>query len=547
MKRLFITVFAVSTITSSILACTNFIITKGATVDGSTMITYAADAHVLYGELYFFPREKYNEKDSMVVYDWDTGKRLGKIKQAKETYQVVGNMNEYQLAIGETTFGGRPELVDTTGIIDYGSMMYIALQRAKNAREAIVLIGSLLNEYGYNSSGESFSIADPNEVWIMEIISKGPVNKGAVWVAQKIPDGYISGHANQARITNFPLDDPDNCLYAEDVISFARNMGYYDGPDEKFSFSDIYAPVDFEGARFCEARVWSGFRKVNSNMEQYEDYAMGYNLENRMPLWIKPEKKLSVGDVMNLMRDYFQGTKMDMTQDIGAGPFDCIVRWRPLTWEIDSKTYFNERAISTQQTGFSFVAQGRSWLPDPIGGILWFGVDDTYSTVYNPIYCGINKVPNSYAVGNGSIMEFSDDAAFWVFNQVSNFAYTRYSLIIPDIQKKQSGLEAKFFNEVAEIDEKALSLYKKDRLEAIEIITNYSVSTADSTVKEWKELYKYLFTRYMDGNVKIAVPVPENHKYMPPEYEQPGYSESWYRKIIEQTGDKFLEPERSHH
>ena len=419
--------------------CTNFLISKGATVDGSTMITYAADSHVLYGELYFRPAKDYPENTLMDIYEWDTGKHLGRILQARHTYSVVGNMNEYQVAIGETTYGGRPELQDTTAIVDYGSLMYITLQRAKTAREAIKTMAKLVEEYGYYSEGESFSISDPNEVWIMEMIGKGTkmvpvgkgknrkmvnVNKGAVWVARRVPDGYICGHANQARITTFPKNDTANCLYAKDVISFARQMGYYSGDDNDFSFSDTYAPVNFEGARFCEARVWSGFRKVADNMDQYEDYIKGENLKHRMPLWVKVRKKLTIQDVIGLMRDYFQGTDLDMTKDIGAGPYQCIVRWRPLTWEVDGKTYFNERAISTQQTGFSFVAQSRSWLPNPIGGILWFGVDDTYSTVYSPMYCGITKVPESYAVGNGSMMEFSETSGFWIFNQVSNFAYT---------------------------------------------------------------------------------------------------------------------------
>ncbi len=534
MRYIFISLFVLFSYTG--FTCTNFLITRGASADGSTFITYAADSHVLFGELYFYPAADYKAGDSLDIYEWDTGKKLGRIKQVAQTYQVVGNMNEYQVSIGETTYGGREELVDTTGIMDYGSLMYIALQRAKSAREAILVMTELVEEYGYYSSGESFSIADPDEVWIMEMIGKGTGNKGAVWVARKIPDGYISGHANQARITTFPLDDPENCLYAKDVISFAREKGWFSGNDETFSFSDTYAPVDFGGARFCEARVWSGFRKVNSTMDQYIEYVRGEDLHQRMPLWVKPEKKITVQDVMGMMRDYFQGTVLDMTKDLGAGPYDCIIRWRPLVWEVDGKPYFNERAISTQQTGFSFVAQMRSWLPDPVGGILWFGVDDTYSTVYNPIYCGIDKVPESYAVGNGSMMEFSDDAAFWVFNQVSNFAYTRYSYMIPEIREKQEELENKFLREIEEVDNTAQSLFKKNKREkAIEYLTAYSVSTANNTVQEWKKLYRYLFTKYMDGNIKTPVPGELN-----PTLEQPGYDEEWYRLIIDSTGDKFL-------
>lgn len=554
MKKIIILIFTVllSLIMSNKTGygCTNFLITKGASTDGSTMITYAADSHVLYGELYFRPAADYPEGAIFEVYEWDTGKFLGKIKQVKHTYSVVGNMNEFQVAIGETTYGGRSELKNREGILDYGGLMYISLQRAKSAREAIKVIAGLMAEYGYCSSGESFSISDPREVWIMDLIGKGEGNKGAVWVARRIPDGYISGHANQARITTFPLEDGKTSIssknldkifdpeietvYAEDVISVAREKGYFTGKDKNFSFSDAYAPIDFSGARFCEARVWAAFNRVKDGMEKYLDYAMGENPDNKMPLWIKPDKKLSVHDVMELMRDYYQDTPMDMTKDIGAGPYSCIVRWRPLSWEVDEEMYFNERATSTQQTGFSFVAQGRDWLPDPIGGILWFSVDDSYSTVYTPMYCGMTEIPWSYAVGNGSMMEFSNDAAFWVFNQVSNFAYTRYNLIIPEIQAKQRELENKFIESVPYIDKIAAELYKKDKSLGRQFITDYSVNQGDNTVNEWKKLYIHLFTRFMDGNVKEPDPGKKN-----PKLQQPGYGKEWYKKIIEETGDKF--------
>jgi dipeptidase len=361
--------------------------------------------------------------------------------------------------------------------------------------------------------------------------------KGAVWVALRIPDGYISGHANHARITTFPLNDPENCLYAPDVISYARERGFYDGSEENFSFSDVYAPVDFEGARFCEARVWSGFNKVKAGMDEYLDYITGKNLSHRMPLWIKPDKKLSLGDVFALMRDYYQNTPLDMTKDPGAGPFQSIVRWRPLTWTVDGATYFNERAISTQQTGFSFIAQCRSNLPDPIGGILWFGVDDTYSTVYSPMYCGISKVPESFAEGNGSMMEFNENAAFWVFNQVSNFAYTRYCDMVPEIQKVQQELENTYIQRTPYIDEIAAKMYKDDPNAAISFLTDYSVNTGNHTVAVWKKLYAYLFTKYMDGNIKTPVPGQKN-----PQVKQPGYSQDFYRTIIRETGDKFRVP-----
>lgn len=537
--------------------CTNFIISKGASKDGSVMITYSADSHVLYGELYFWPSKKWPKGSMLDVYEWDSGKFLGRIPQKAETYSVVGNMNEHQLAIGETTFGGREELADSTAIIDYGSLIYITLQRAKNAREAIVTFSNLLTEFGYASSGESFSIGDANEAWILELIGKGPGNKGAVWVARRIPDGYISGHANHPRITTFPLADGVKSItskqldrifdprvetvYAWDVIDVARKHGWFSGRDEEFSFSDVYAPLDFSGARFCEARVWSGFNMVNSQMGQYLDYAMGENLKNRMPLWVKPDNKLAPRDIMGMMRNYYQGTPMDMTKDIGAGPYGSTVRWRPMEWKVDGVTYIHERAIATQQTGFSFVAQSRSWLPDPVGGILWFGVDDTYYTVYSPMYCGITKVPETFAAGNGDIMTFSDNAAFWVFNQVTNFAYTRTRLLIGDLQKKQSELEESFFAKTIETDKAAAELYSKDPAKALAYITDFSVKSGNNTVSQWKELYRFLFTKYVDGNVKEKQAVPKNYKYMVPKVSQPGYGDEWNRIIVKNTGDRFRE------
>jgi dipeptidase len=538
-------------------ACTNFLVTKGATKDGSVLITYSADSHVLYGELYFWPAKNWPAGTYVDVYEWDTGKYLGKIPQKSHTYSVVGNMNEHQLSIGETTFGGRSELADSTAIIDYGSLIYLTLQRAKNAREAILTFSQLVSDYGYASSGESFSIGDANEAWILELIGKGPGKKGAVWVARRIPDGYISGHANHPRITTFPVADgvksitskdinkifnPEvETVYAWDVIDVARSYKWFTGEDKDFSFSDTYAPIDFSGARFCEARVWSGFNMVNSQMGQYLDYAMGENLKNRMPLWIKPDKKIDVKDLIGMMRNYYQGTPMDMTKDVGAGPFGSTVRWRPMEWKVDGVGYFHERAISTQQTGFSFVAQSRSWLPDPVGGINWFGVDDTYYTVYTPMYCGITKVPETFAVGNGDIMTFSDNAAFWVFNQVTNFAYTRTRLLIGDLQKKQSELEDGYFKTTEAIDKSAEALYKQNPDDARKFLTDFSVKSGNNTVKQWKELYAFLFTKYMDGNVKVKQDVPKNYKYMVPKVSQPGYGDEWNRVIVKNTGDRYKE------
>lgn len=542
MKQVVLSCLLIFITAFQLFACTNIIITKGASSDGSTMISYSADSHVLYGELYYRPAASYPAGTMLKIYEWDSGDFLGEIKQVRHTYSVIGNMNEHQVAIGETTFGGRSELVDTNAIMDYGSLIYVTLQRAKSAREAIKIMGELVAEYGYYSSGESFSISDANEAWILEMIGKGAGNKGAVWVAMRIPDGYISGHANHPRITTFPLNDPENCIYSPDVISFAREKGYYQGSDQDFSFSDTYAPIDFEAARFCEARIWAVFNRVNKTMGEYLDYAKGHNLKHRMPLWIKPDKKLSVYDVMELMRDYYQGTELDMSKDFGAGPYGCPYRWRPLTWAVDSMKYLNERAIATQQTGFSFIAQSRSWYPDPIGGIFWFGVDDTYHTVYNPMYCGMTSVPESYAVGNGSMMEFSETAAFWVFNQVSNFAYTRFSDISPEIRKKQSELENRYFKSSHKTDSIALTLYKTNPAKCLAYLTDYSVKTANHTVKEWKNLYAYLFTKYMDGNIK-----EKDGNKLNPKVRQPGYGKYWYKKITEDTGNKLkVEGESKH-
>jgi len=531
------------------LACTNFLITKGASVDGSTMITYAADSHTLYGELYYQPAADYPAGALRDIYEWDTGKFMGRIPQIPHTYSVIGNMNEYQVAIGETTYGGREELGKQSGaIMDYGSLMYVSLQRAKTAREAIDIIADLMDKYGYASSGESFSISDPNEVWIMEIIGKGEGEKGAVWVAQRIPDGYISGHANQARITTFPMNDEANCLFAKDVIAFAREKGWFDGKNKDFSFSDIYAPVDFSGARFSDARVFAGFNKVYSGMKPYEEYVMG-NVKhagennfpsNRMPLWVKPDKKITVQDVMGMMRDHYEGTALDMTKDIGAGPFKLPYRWRPLTFKVDSVNFVNERAISTQQTGFSFVAQSRSWLPNPIGGILWFGVDDTYSTCYVPMYCGITEIPECFKVGNGDMLTFSESSAFWTFNVVSNFTYLRYDAMIPDVLKVQKNLEDKFVAYTPSVDMAAQNLWNGGKKkETLQFLTDYSLNQANGMTKEWKKLSHFLIVKFIDGNIKKEKDgvFERTETGIAPMPDQPGYPDWWKKVIVNETGD----------
>jgi dipeptidase len=556
-KNTFILIMVFAFYVSISSACTNFLVSKGASADGSTMISYSADSHVLYGELYHWPAATYPEGTMLDVYDWDSGKYLGKIKQAIQTYNVIGNINEFQVAIGETTYGGRRELRDKNAIMDYGSLMYIALQRSRSAREAIMVITDLMAEYGYYSSGESFSIADKNEVWILEMISKGDTEKGAVWVARMIPDGFISGHANHSRITTFPQKsknggissdqkdkwyDPEiNTIYAKDVISFAKSQGFYDGNDKDFNFSAAYAPIAFADARWCDARVWSIFNRVNDDMSQYEDYVAGKDLNNRMPLWIKPNRKITAQDMMDFMRDYFQGTKFDMSQDVGAGPFSVPYRWRPLTWKVDDVKYTNERAVATQQTGFSFVTQSRNWLSDPVGGILWFGLDDAGSTVYAPVFCSTTEVPRSFQTGYGSLMEFKPDAAFWVFNQVSNLAYTRYSNISPIIREKQQELETGFVQTVEMISEAADKLFQTNAELAKEFVSEYSTSQLEKVMEEWTDLYHFLFAKFVDGNIKKT----ENGKFISNEFtdripaypDQPGYNESYYRKIAETTGD----------
>ena len=523
---LFIAIILLITLTFPIDACTNLIVTKGASKDESVMITYSADSYNIYGELYHFKSAVYPKGATLEVYEWDTGKFLGIIPQAEVTYNVVGNINEHQVVIGETTFTGRKELINKSGLIDYGSLMYIALQRSKSAREAIKIMTDLVAEHGYYSSGESFSIGDKNEAWILEIIGKGEGNKGVVWVARKIPDGYISGHANQSRITTFPLDDPENCMYSEDVISFAREKGYFNGKDKDFNFTEAYSPIDFGGIRFCDARVWSMFRRVNSDMDKYMSYINGESLE-RMPLWVKPDNKVSVYDVMQLMRDHYEGTDLDMTKGVAAGPYNMPYRCSPLTFSVDDEKYFNERPISTYQTGFSFVSQSRSHLPNEVGGVLWFGVDDTYMTVYAPMYCSINTLPFNYRENLASLGKFSWDSIFWMFNAVSNFVYPRYSLAIEDLQRKQNELEGGFLINQETAESTALSLLKKSKGECVAYLSGYSNKAGQTTYNTWKELFEFLNMKYMDGVVKD-------------EYGKPirvGYPQKFLSLIAQESGD----------
>ena len=531
-------------------ACTNFIITRGASTDGSILVTYAADSHQLYGELYQHIGAKFKAGAMMPVYEWDTGKYLGDIPQVRQTYSTLSNMNEHSLIITETTYGGRAELHNPEGLIDYGSLIYITLQRAKTAREAINTIVELANTYGYYSEGESFSIADQEEAWIMELIGKGPGNKGIVWVARRIPDGCISAHANQARITTFPLNDPENCMYAPDVISFAREKGYFSGKDEEFSFCDAYAPLDFSAMRGCEARVWAFFRTFADGMDKYLDYAMGHNPNNRMPLWVKPSAKISPKQVFDAMRDHYEGTPMDMTTDLGAGGHALPYRWRPMSWKVDDKTYVNERATATQQTGFWMVGQAR---PEKTG-ILWFGVDDAATSCLTPIYCNSTEVAECLKEDNGSMLEYTPSSAFWLFNRVTNFAYLRYDMMSADIRKVIDFWENSMLEAVERVDASAAELSAKSQKK---YVTRFSVNTANELFENWSRLDKYLLIKYVDGNVKsehfgvLKYVIGEggdashfvengNGKQIPDKIQFPGYNEKWKRAVAADNG-KILE------
>ena len=503
MKKFYL-IFALSCAWVAGMACTNFLVGKDASVDGSTMISYAADSYALYGYLHFAPAADHAPSAMREVNDWDTGKPLCSIPQVPHTYNVVGNMNEHQLTIGETTWGGRPELEIGEGI-DYGSLMYIALERCKTAREAIKCMTDLVAEYGYASSGESFSIADPNEVWMMELIGKGKVEKGAVWVATRIPDDCIAAHANQARITTINFKDKENWMWSKDVVKFARKQGYFTSKkDEDFNFQEAYAPYDFSGLYVCEARVWSFFRKFSDEMEQYYDFATGKTFVEtggkyageRMPLYIKPNHKVSAQELKDCMRDQYEGTPLDITQGPDAGPWNSKLRYGSLGFQLDSVQYWFERPIATQQTGWSFVAQMRGYESAKAGGILWFGVDDAASSLYVPMYSKINAVPECYAEGNGDMYTYSPTSAWWTYNIVANWAYTKYSAMMPDIKKVQAAWEDKFNAQVAVVDNAVAELNDE---EATEWLTKYSIMQAEESTAAWKELGIYLFVKYLDG------------------------------------------------
>lgn len=539
-------------------ACTNIIVTPGASADGSSMVSYAADSHTLYGELYFSPAARFNAGSRLAIREWDTNRPLGDIAQAGSTYQTVGNMNEHQLVIAETTWGGREELYDGSAVMDYGSLIYVTLQRARTAREAIETIVELANTYGYASSGETFSIADTEEAWIMDLVGKGPGNKGIVWVARRIPDGYICAHANQARITTFPLDDPENCLYAPDVISFARQMGWFDGKDSEFSFRDAYNPLNFGGARGCEARAWSAFnilcdgvftyeqdgREVSRPADDWLDYAMGYDLDGQMPLFVKPSRKLTMKDVADVMRDHFEGTPMDMTLDIGAGGNALPYRWRPMDFEWEGKTYTNERAIATQQTGFWFVAQSRGYLPDEVGALLWFGCDDAATSYLTPVYVSTLEIPECLRVGNGDMLHYSPTSQFWMCNRVANACYKMYDQMAPVARKAADEFELSQMNEhVPAMDAEAAELIGRGRVKkARKLLTEYTVGTAQAQFGNWTALEELLLVKFIDGNVKAQA---EDGSFLHSEYSegipegltQPGYTDRWKAAVVRDNGE----------
>ena len=571
--------------------CTNVIVSRGASMDGSVLVSYAADSHYLFGELYYHPAQDWKLGEVLKVYDWDTNRYLGEIDQVEHTYQTVGNMNEHQLIITETTWGGRPELEDKKGGIDYGSLIYITLQRAKTAREAIDVIVKLANEYGYASEGETFSIADKNEAWIMELVGKGMnirnnvnMNKGIVWVAMRVPDGAICAHANQARIGKFPLNDPDNCLYAPDVISFARRKGYFDGADSEFSFKKAYCPADFGTVRGCDARAWSAFNiltngwfsfydedgnAVTRDAYSYLDYVMGENLEGDFPLFVYPRKKISVKDVADVMRDHYEGTPMDMTQDIGAGGNALPYRWRPMEFKVEDRTYVNERAIATQQTGFWMVGQARNYVPDVVGGILWFGTDDAATSYLTPIYTSITRVPDCFRVGNGDLLHYSPTSSFWINNRISNACYKMYNVMAPHVRARADAFELDqmfrkthtvdsmavvMYNEVAVKMQKKLSskgdvmISRKPFQKLIKYVTDYSVNTAQRQFADWSKLEVELLVKFMDGNVKPqnedgSFKHSEHSQGIPESVEWPGYTELWKQTVAQEHGETIRVPD----
>lgn len=545
MKRIVLVVFLLVSYFSS-WACTNFIVGKKASADGSVICSYNADDYGLFIGLCHYPAGKHEKGSVRKIYDWDTNVYHGQIPEAEVTYNVIGNINEYQVSIGETTFGGREELVDTTGILDYGSLIYIALQRSKTAREAIKVMTTLTDKYGYCSGGETFTICDPNEAWIMEMIGKGPGRKGTVWVAVRIPDDAICAHANQSRIRTFNQKDKKNVMFSTDCITFAREKGWFSGKDADFSFCEAYAYPDFSGRRFCEARVWSFFNHFSTDMERYLPYAEGKVKDAEpMPLWIKPNRKVSVQDIQECMRDHYEGTPFSLDKDPGQGVWNMPYRPTPLTYKVDGKEYFNERPTSTQQTAFSYVAQLRSWLPRQIGGVLWFGNDDGNMVAYTPIYCGNTSQPECYNTKGADAVTFSMKNAFWVCNWVSNMVYPRYSLMFGSLKSVRDSLETSYFSAQAEIERKAMVLYDENPSLAIDFLTDYSIDKAQQMIDRWRQLGTYLIVKYND----MAIKPDEDGRFIRTEtglgatVERLGFPENVAREIVKSSGDRYAVPE----
>ena len=529
-------------------ACSNFIVGKKASVDGSVMCSYSADDYGMFQNLCHYPAAKHAKGEMRKIYDWDTNKYHGEIPEAAQTYSVIGNINEWQVTIGETTYGGREEMVDSTGIMDYGSLIYVALQRSKTAREAIKVMTTLANTYGYNSEGETFTICDPNEAWIMEMMGKGAGSKGAVWVALRIPDDAVCAHANQSRIGKFNMKDKKNVMYAKDVVSFARSKGWFQGKDADFSWKMAYAKPDFSGRRFCDARAWSMLNHFY-DMTPYLDWALGKNPDAQdMPLWVVPNKKVSVKDVENVMRDHYEGTPLSVADgsDIGGGIWEMPYRPTPLMYKVDGKQYFNERPVSTQQSGFVFVSQMRSWLPREIGGVFWFANDDANMAAFTPVYCSMTERPECYNTPGADALHFSKKNAYWVCNMTSNMVYPRYSLMFPTLKEVRDSLDSSYFAAQAGVEKKAQELYARNPQAAVKYLNDYSVEKAQQMLARWNQLFEFMVVKYNDMIIK---PTDKNGTFEKTQYglgarpARPGYPEKYAKELVKQSGDKFLVPE----
>ena len=529
-------------------ACSNFIVGKKASVDGSVMCSYSADDYGMFQNLCHYPAAKHAKGEMRKIFDWDSNKYYGEIPEAAETYNVIGNINEWQVTIGETTYGGREEMVDSTGIMDYGSLIYVALQRSKTAREAIKVMTTLANTYGYNSGGETFTICDPNEAWIMEMMGKGAGSKGAVWVALRIPDDAICAHANQSRIGKFNMKDKKNVMYAKDVVSFARSKGWFKGKDADFSWKMAYAKPDFSGRRFCDARAWAMLNHFY-DMSPYLDWALGKNPDAQdMPLWVVPNKKVSVKDVENVMRDHYEGTPLSVADgsDIGGGIWEMPYRPTPLMYKVDGKQYFNERPVSTQQSGFVFVSQMRSWLPREIGGVFWFANDDANMAAFTPVYCSMTERPECYNTPGADALHFSKKNAYWVCNMTSNMVYPRYSLMFPTLKEVRDSLDNSYFAAQAGVEKKAQELYAQNPQAAVKYLNDYSVEKAQQMLARWNQLFEFMVVKYNDMIIK---PTDKNGAFKKTPYGlgatpvRPGYPENFAKQLVKQSGDKFLVPE----